>query len=198
MLEKELSSLEHNFCSTCPIEELVRFVEDKLPGCEAKNVAVAKNYDTDRKRREEFVARAEVIEVLRQYGLDQSVIDRLERVIGTDLEQKKETRIYRLPVINHFSNRRLPKGYAYKGGAARALLERALGLDPESQPRDVDVVRKAWELSSSYLDGSVGQNFMPADMEFGDGVEEIESSEFYSLFGSIPRQLAAGSGILYP
>jgi len=92
-------------------------------------------------------------------------------------EQYDDT--YSLPVINHFSDKRLPIGYGYKGGAARALLLRTLDIDPTYVPRDIDVVRLTWLKDSGELDAKVAQENMPDDFAYGAGVEVVSDRDEY-------------------
>jgi hypothetical protein len=71
----------------------------------------------------------------------------------------------------------LPDGYGYKGGAARAVLRTALGLNIIS-PRDIDLIRLSDEAYPG-ADEELAQKYMGADFEFGDGVECLESVDEY-------------------
>ena len=66
---------------------------------------------------------------------------------------------------------KLPKGYGFKGGAARLALLRALGLE-ELSVRDFDVVR-----IDAFSDGSIADEivieFMADNFAHGWGVEAI-------------------------
>ncbi|MEI6346275.1 MAG: hypothetical protein WCO79_03540 [bacterium] len=72
----------------------------------------------------------------------------------------------------------LPPGYAFKGGAARYYLREALGLSADL-PRDYDVVRLVEAEPFPGADREVAQKFMPKDLEFGDGVEQVLDMEEY-------------------
>ncbi|MBU1901746.1 hypothetical protein KKG82_05265, partial [Patescibacteria group bacterium] len=82
---------------------------------------------------------------------------------------------YRLPVTEHFMEKRLPEGYGYKGGAARSLLLRNLGIDPTSLPRDIDIVRLTEDEPEPGMDNELAQEYMPDDFKQGDGVEVLEN-----------------------
>jgi hypothetical protein len=105
--------------------------------------------------------------ILKQYDVDPNVIC------------ENENGYCELPVLRHFSAERLPEGYGYKGGAARALLGRTLGFDVESIPRDVDVIRLRKDESRPGLDAELAQHFMPDDFSTGYGVEHITDLEEY-------------------
>lgn len=98
-----------------------------------------------------------------------------------DVEFERNGTKFVFRVQNHFSHDlRLPKkGYVYKGGAARALLMRALRLDSESVPRDIDVSRLDAILPDADLDDHVARVFMPDDYQHGNGVEAIADVETY-------------------
>ena len=85
--------------------------------------------------------------------------------------------LYKFPVKTHFSERRLPKGYLYKGGAARALLGRALGTDTQV-PRDVDIVRFGEEPQPG-MDKQIEQEFSPEDAALGGGVEWMMEARYF-------------------
>lgn len=71
----------------------------------------------------------------------------------------------------------LPVGYGFKGGAARSILRKALGL-VVIPPRDIDIIR----LSAEPYDGAdrdIAQKYMSQDFEFGDGVELVEDHDGY-------------------
>lgn len=92
-------------------------------------------------------------------------------------EQYDDT--YSLPVRHHFSQKRLPSGYGYKGGAARALFLRTLEIDPNYVPRDIDVIRLAWLNDSCELDDQAAQENMPDDFAYGAGIEVVNDRDEY-------------------
>ncbi len=87
--------------------------------------------------------------------------------------------VYSMPVLTHFSDKRLPEGYGYKGGAARALLLRSLGIDPTYQPRDIDIVRLSENEPHEGADNEVSKEFMPEDYAHGYGTEPIKDFDDY-------------------
>jgi len=78
------------------------------------------------------------------------------------------------PVTDHFSNDRLPPGYGYRGSAARALFERALGIKPDSIPRDIDIVRFSKDVPSNTDDKKILQHWIPDPEERRHGLEIID------------------------
>ncbi|MBD3281770.1 hypothetical protein GF391_03420 [Candidatus Uhrbacteria bacterium] len=87
--------------------------------------------------------------------------------------------LYEIPVLNHFSDKKLPEGYGYKGSAARALLLRSLNIDPSYKPRDIDVVRLSESEPYKGADDKIAQEFMPDDYEHGYGTEPISNFDDY-------------------
>ncbi len=151
--------------------------ESTLEECRVAKVEVSK--------RERVVTDQDINDSAREYGADISGIKGEQQCIRIEHgESDKEhevdyDQVFSLPVRNHFSEERLPRGYGYKGGAARALLLRSLGIDPTYVPRDLDLVRMGWESDSDELDVQVSEQFMPEDFEHGDGVEVLESRDSY-------------------
>jgi hypothetical protein len=119
------------------------------------------------RRREQLLDDQELTGILEEYGVN---IDDIELDGAGN---------YRLRVTNHFTDQRLPNGYAYKGGAARALALRNLGLSLTEQPRDLDVVRTVAEEPGEGLDDEVSRQFMPEDVSHGHGVEVVPIIDEY-------------------
>jgi len=90
-------------------------------------------------------------ELLKEYGIE----------VGEITEDAEG--FFHLPVSSHFSDKCLPDGYGYKGGAARSLLLRALGIEKDSNPRDIDIVRieRLDDASFLQMDKRVAFEFMP-------------------------------------
>jgi len=84
-----------------------------------------------------------------------------------------------LPIFEHITKTSLPDGYAYKGGAARALLLRNTLVDVSATARDLDVVRISEWNKKSELDEEVTNEFMPDDAAHGHGVEIIDDLDKY-------------------
>lgn len=114
-------------------------------------------------KKELNVNKREALELLKEYGVNTD---------GVDIEVLEGDR-FRIEVSKHFSKKRLPDGYAYKGGAARALLLRNLNLDLTAVPRDIDIMRINQTEPSSEMDKKVMREFAPEDSEhsFGGGME---------------------------
>ena len=73
---------------------------------------------------------------------------------------------------------RLPKGYGFKGGAARLALRAVLGEEVSKKgPRDLDIVRMgAGDLN---VDLKVAKRFMADDFRHGHGVEVVKGLPAY-------------------
>lgn len=128
-------------------------------------------------RDEEIIDESELFDILTAIGLDTEGI-RLDAAYTKESENYL-MEVYRLSVKGHFSEERLPDGYAYKGGAARVLLERALGLDYTNTPRDLDIIRTDVHEPYEGADDEVSKTFMPEDFEHGHGVEVITDVQNY-------------------
>ncbi len=72
----------------------------------------------------------------------------------------------------------LPDGYGFKGGAARTILRRSLGLK-NHEPRDYDLIRTLKEEPYKGADQELAQKFMEKDAEYGDGVEFISPDDYF-------------------
>lgn len=130
-------------------------------------------------KREKKIADREVLDVLKEYGISTDGIEVYENnEVDAEIEYQNED-IYKVKVKNHFSDQSLPEGYGYKGGTARALLLRSLGIDPSYEPRDIDVVRTSKEESFPGQDAEVSRKFMPDDFASGYGVEVMPDINEY-------------------
>ena len=127
---------------------------------------------------ENGIENSELKEFLERYGV-QGVTLELDRNItrqdyggyeeGNEVNQEK---IFVLEVANNFSEENPPEGYAYEGGAARALLLINLGIDTTYTPRDIDVVRLIEDEPHEGADHMVASKFMPDDYSHGHGVRQ--------------------------
>ncbi len=108
-----------------------------------------------------------VPEILKEYGYDSTKIKELEK------------NIWELPVEKQITGLQIPEGYAVKGGAARALLLKNIGIDSSGEFRDMDIVRiEEWNKDDS-RDEEIAETYMPDDFQFGHGVEKIETIKEY-------------------
>ena len=72
---------------------------------------------------------------------------------------------------------KLPHRYGVKGGAAREIAFEALGIRSAHVPRDIDIIRLGTRATAE--DTLVAQQWMPADVEGGHGVELIKNLPNY-------------------
>ncbi len=121
--------------------------------------------------REQKISDQELLAVLGEYGVS---TDDIEPVEGEGVND-----LYRIKVKKHFSSVRIPVGYGYRGGAARALLLRNLGIDSSYEPRDIDVVRLPGTEERLGQDEEVAKQFMSDDFEHGHGVEVLKNVQEY-------------------
>lgn len=135
---------------------------------------------------DEIINDEEISEIISRYGLENIFIRELPGKIF-ELENKFTLK-----------SNPLPEGYAYKGGAARALLLRALKQDNSYLPRDFDVVRVKEIRDNDEKDREISSEFMPEDFLHGHGVEVIESQAgyFQTRDLTINEVLAMGDKIL--
>jgi hypothetical protein len=125
-------------------------------------------------------AEAQEYETLHE-DLDQLDAHTIVEAYGYDASELKERDdgCYEMSVEQHFMRDRLPDGYGYKGGAARALLERNLGINDDSEPRDIDLIRLVDEEPSPGKDEELAKTYAPHDFEHGHGVEYVEDKAEY-------------------
>jgi hypothetical protein len=147
---------------------------------EAANITIERQQElrADVQARDSVIDDHELRETLENFGV---ILEKLSLVKTIELfingRYEGEQQIWRIPVRDHFHADRLPTGYGYKGGAARALLARALGNDVIS-PRDIDIVRFREE-SQPGMDNMLAEKYMPDDAATGHGVEHIENIDEY-------------------
>lgn len=118
-------------------------------------------------KRERYVEEQNISDFLRKYG------------ISMDEIRETSDGYFEIQVKNHFSSERLPDGYAYKGGAARALLLRALDIDSSYIPRDLDIVRTVDNEPFPDSDRDVAIRYMSDDFQHGHGVELLKDQDEY-------------------
>lgn len=125
-------------------------------------------------RREEIVLDRKLPDLMAEYGIN---------LKDLELSEIAPNR-YRMNVRNHFSSDKLPQGYAYKGGAARALLLRSLGLDAKAVPRDLDIIRRASDEPFPGADDEYAQRYMPDDFAMMHRVELVFDDRLDFYFSS--------------
>lgn len=118
--------------------------------------------------------------ILKKYGCNAKV-----EKIGNGL--------FRIPLAHHYLQK-LPDGYGYMGGAARATLLRELGIDQGAQPRDKDIVRI---LDKDILgaDAELAQKYSAEDYAHGHGVQELQPDYFKTRDFTINETLVYGDWV---
>lgn len=91
---------------------------------------------------------------------------------------------------------KLPAGYVYHGGAARAILERKLGINQEAKPRDIDLVF-AGDDEDGELSQKLAQKYSPDDYDNGHGVQKIADDYFSTRDFTINEVLVLNDKILF-
>ena len=105
--------------------------------------------------------------------------------------------VFEITVKDHFSERRLPQGYGYKGGTARALLLRTIGMDPSYIPRDIDVM--SFNSTNPDVDRQVAEEFMSDDLEMsksGNVIEPYDDDYFETRDVTINKLYATDEKII--
>jgi len=166
-MNREHSQVE--FKNTSLTEQITRVLKER--GLELHSITIQEQHElqTNLEKRESAITDQEVVNVLKEYG------------IKTEVHEHPDG-YYELTTANHFDNQNkkpLPSGYAYKGGAARALFLRSLGIDIFAEPRDLDIVRLSETELYEGADDEFAQSFMPDDYTHGTRVEKINDIKEY-------------------
>ncbi len=91
----------------------------------------------------------------------------------------------------------LPHGYALKGGAARASLERALCGFSELEPRDIDIVYVGDpRREDRALSNQLAAEYSPEDFDNGHGVEILNGNYFETRDFTVNEVLVGNGYIL--
>lgn len=146
---------------------LAEVLHKQYPEAAEQNILEREEVKRNVDARESVLEQKELDEIFASYGVTAEV----------HFDPKKNC--YRIPVSSHFGTEQVPEGYAYKGGAARALLLRTMGIDQNSSPRDIDVVRLLEKEPYPNADTEIAAKFMPDDFQTGYGVEPLESLKKY-------------------
>lgn len=101
--------------------------------------------------------------------------------------------LFRIPLAHHYLQR-LPDGYGYIGGAARATLLRELGIDQDAQPRDKDIVR-ILDKDILGVDAELAQKYSAEDCAHGHGVQELQPDYFKTRDFTINETLVCGDWV---
>lgn len=119
-------------------------------------------------------------ERVRELSQYEQTLNRLLRRYGATVNvQKIAPNIFRVPVIGDAAMMldALPQGYVYIGGAARAVLERSLGRNPDATPRDIDIAADTVTTDSIAKD-MLEQEYMADDVSHGYGISPVGDRYF--------------------
>ncbi len=142
---------------------------------------------------EEIQKKERLVDIVSKH---EAVMRKLLAAVGVDVPlEKVGKKLFRIP----FEKKdlflgELPQGYAYRGGAARALLHRKLGTDSFASPRDVDI-SYVGENENVTLSHELAQKFSPDDFAHGYGVSLLDSDHFETQDFSINELLATADGM---
>lgn len=168
-------------------DQMTQILQQHFPISELEPTVQQQEQRNDQlQRREDYIEDKDFTSIIAEYGVDPSLL------------KESEPAIYTIKVKKHFSTRRLPKGYGYKGGAARALLLMNLGLREHVEPRDIDVMR--FDSLEPYpgSDTEVALAFMKDDFELSEGrhgVEQLTQNYFTTRDMTINEVLATDEQI---
>jgi hypothetical protein len=152
--------------NTDPREEILTIWDFSIEDIPEYGIENLQQQRGNQKEVEYLISQRKLAWLLHQYG-----------VKGLEIEQREDGSVA-IPVKEHFMSDRLPEGYGYKGGAARALLLRNLGIDPDAKPRDIDLIRLVDTEPERGLDAAMARKYMPEDYEQDHGVELLRSNYF--------------------
>lgn len=104
---------------------------------------------------------------LERYGVETTV-----RKIGAD--------VFAVETTNEAKKilQTLPENFVFVGGTARSALERSLGVNKFSIPRDTDIVVMDNAFDDEDLMADISEQYMPDDYEHGYGVKR-ENEEYF-------------------
>ena len=145
-----------------PIQNLVKFLENNLGDKLEIDLSDRQELLEDVTKRENLVNDSSILNLLKEYGIP---------IESKNIFEDKETGLFHIKIENSFHDKKLPNGYAYKGGAARALLKINFLDEKNEKPRDIDIVRISNDGDFEASDNEIAKEFMPEDFEYGDGVE---------------------------
>jgi len=104
----------------------------------------------------------------------------LERLGYGDVAFRKVgSNLFEIPIKKAKDYPDIGKQYGFKGGQARAILLRELGIDPRASVRDVDIAR-LYDEDTDGTDEVTAQQYAPEDYQNGHGVERLERDYFES------------------
>ncbi len=164
-LEQNLPQIKKEDKKVESLEDIYKLFENEFQGFHL--VEHKKRAKKLEKIDEEFFNK-DLIKAIKKFDIDPS-----------KLEWNNNLNCYEINIkeINTFP--KLPEGYAYKGGVARALLYNALGIDNKNEALDLDIIRLSENEIYEGADRDISKEFMPDDYANGYGVEVIKSVDSY-------------------
>lgn len=138
-------------------------------------------------------------EILKEKIFDAKLLTRfVRRYCGVDIKIKAhQDDLYRIDVEEEAIDK-LPNGYAYKGGAARAVLEKVLNINSEIKPRDIDIAYINDPQEEDFnLSEDLAEKYMPNDFKDGYGVEKAARDYFQTRDFTINEILYDGSSVVF-
>lgn len=108
--------------------------------------------------------------------------------------EKIDENLFEIPILKT-DYEKIGDEYGYKGGMARAILLRELGIDSEAKARDVDIVKVIGD-ELNEKDRYIAEKYMEDDLISGGyGVELIEDDYFSTRDFTINEVLVSGDSI---
>lgn len=125
----------------------------------------------ERELRYHYYDKINIADFLLKKGVDSKVVNSIEKI---------SDKLFCIDIRGFIRIEKLPYGYAYKGGFARYVLQKIIGLEDNIDYRDIDILRMEDMNPDNYLDDKVAKKYMPDDFENGHGVEVINSNEYFT------------------
>lgn len=122
---------------------------------------------------------------------------RLLAIYGVeDINIKKiADNLYEIPINKADNYQKLDSEYAYKGGAARNILEQELGFKNVAPARDLDLA-KIVKNDNIEKDRQMAKKYSPDDLKNGHGVENLEEDYFETRDFTINELLVTNNKII--
>ena len=126
---------------------------------------------------------AALIRLLAIYGIE-----------GINLKKIADN-LYEIPINKTNNYQKLDSEYAYKGGAARNILEKELGFKNVAPARDIDLA-KIVQNDNVEKDRRIAEKYSPEDLRNGHGVENLEEDYFETRDFTINELLVSNNKII--
>lgn len=171
---KESQRLEQNINEYSAFQKgILEYAKREFPGLEKElKKSQERSFELQEKRKK-------LLKKIEQIASEKPLSELTDKKLLEGGIERQENNTYKIAVKNHFHDKRLPEGYGYKGGAARSLLLRNIGIDPTSMPRDIDIVRLSEKEPHEGVDEKLAKEYMPDDFAQGHGVEFLKNITEY-------------------